>query len=73
MTNLILEEIYDIRRQILAEHGDDLEAYLRAEFQRAKAAGHPVAKIKQRTIRRSGAASPAAAATGRHPSPPGDR
>jgi len=50
MTNPILSEIYDIRRQILAEHKDDLEDYLRSELERAKADGHPVAKIKQRTI-----------------------
>ena len=50
MTNPILKEIHDIRRQILAEHKDDLGEYLRSEFARAKAEGHPVAKIKQRTI-----------------------
>ncbi len=51
MSNPILKELHDIRAQILAEHGDDLGAYLHSEFQRAKASGHPVAKIKQRTIR----------------------
>jgi len=30
MTNLILKELHDTRKQILAEHGDDLGAYLRA-------------------------------------------
>ena len=58
MTNPILREIYDIRRQILAEHKDDLEDYLHAELERAKADGHPIAKIKQRTIRRTEAAKP---------------
>jgi len=58
MTNPILKELYDIRREILAEHEDDLQEYLHAEFVRAKAAGHPVAKIKQRTIRRIKATKP---------------
>ncbi len=56
MTNPILEELYDIRRQILAEHKDDLEAYLHAGLERAKAAGHPIAKIKQRAVRSTAAA-----------------
>ena len=56
MTNLILKELHDIRKQILAEHGDDLGAYLHAELERTKASGHPIAKIKQRTIRCTGAA-----------------
>ena len=56
MTNPILREIYDIRRQILAEHKDDLTDYLHAELERAKADGHPIAKIQQRTIRCTGAA-----------------
>ena len=51
MTNPILSEIYDIRRQILAEHKDDLGDYLHAELERAKADGHPIARIKQRSIR----------------------
>ena len=56
MTNPILEELYDIRRQILAEHKDDLSDYLRAELAQTKASGHPIAKIKQRTIRSNPAA-----------------
>ncbi len=48
--NAILEELYAIRRQIMAEHGDDLADYLRAEFDRLRAAGHPIADIKQRRI-----------------------
>ena len=51
MTNPILKELHDIRRQILAEHGDNLSAFLNAELERTKASGHPIAKIKQRTIR----------------------
>ena len=51
MTNPRLEELYDIRRDILAEHKDNLADYLRAELAQTKAAGHPIAKIKQRTVR----------------------
>lgn len=50
MTNPILKELHDIRKQILAEHGDDLGEYLRAALENTKASGHPVAKIKQRTM-----------------------
>lgn len=50
MANPILSELYDVRRQILAEHKDDLQDYLHAELERARADGHPIAKIKQRTI-----------------------
>ena len=57
MTNPILKELYDIRAQILAEHGDDLEAYLHDVLEQAKAAGHPVANIKQRRVRRTGRAA----------------
>ncbi|MCH8044702.1 MAG: hypothetical protein IID44_13390 [Planctomycetes bacterium] len=56
MTNLILEELYDIRRQVLAEHKDDLADYLRVGLAQTKASGHPIAKIKQRTIRSNPAA-----------------
>lgn len=70
MTNPILKEIHDIRREILAEHKDDLADYLRGELERAKAHGHPVAKVKQRTVRRTEATrSGDAAAPG--PSSPG--
>lgn len=50
--NPILEELYEIRSQILAEHGENLSEYLHNEFERLKSEGHPVAKIKQRRIRR---------------------
>lgn len=53
MSNPILRELHDIRRQLLAEHGGDLNAYLQAELERTKASGHPVAQIIPRTIRRS--------------------
>ncbi len=48
--NPILDELYSVRSQIQAEHGDHLSAYLHGEFERLKAAGHPIAQIKQRTI-----------------------
>lgn len=51
MTNPILNELYEVRRAILAEHEDDLAGYLRAELERLKASGHLIAKIKQRKIR----------------------
>ena len=47
--NPILEELYAVRRQIMDEHGDNLFAYLHAEFERLKAAGHPIAYFPQRT------------------------
>ena len=51
MTNPILRELHEIRKEILAEHGDDLGEYIRAALEKTKASGHPVAKIKQRTMR----------------------
>ena len=50
-TNPILDELYRVRSAILTEHGDDLDSFLQAEFERLKAEGHPIAKIKQRTTR----------------------
>ena len=49
--NPILEEIHQIRAQIMANHGDNLSTYFRAELVRLKASGHPVVQIQQRTIR----------------------
>ena len=57
MTNPILEELYDIRRQILAEHKNDLSDYFRAGLAHTKASGHPIAKIKQRSVCSTGAAN----------------
>jgi hypothetical protein len=51
MTNPILKELHDIRDEILAEHKDDLAIYLRTGLAKTKASGHPIAKVKQRTIR----------------------
>ena len=52
--NPILQELYAARAQIMAEYGNDLGAYLRDAAERTKASDHPVAKIKQRTIRCTG-------------------
>lgn len=52
--NPILEELYAARAEILKEYGGDLTAYIRDSAKRAKASGHPFAKIKQRFIRRNG-------------------
>ena len=73
MTNPILKELQETRKQILAEHGDDLGAYFRTEFEKTKASGHPIAKIKQRTIRCTGAAKSGGSAVENQPSPPRDR
>lgn len=54
--NPILEEIYKVREQILAEYHGDTSAYLRDAQGRLIASGRPIAKIKQRTIRCTGAA-----------------
>ena len=71
--NPILSEIYDVRRQILAEHENDLHAYLQAELERAKADGHPIAKIRQRSIRHTGPARTGRVAVGGESSSPDDR
>ncbi len=57
-TNPILEELYTARAQIMAEYGNDLGAYLRDAAERTKTSGHPIAKLKQRTIRYTGSAKP---------------
>lgn len=49
--NSILSELYEIRSRILADHGDDLRGYLHREFERLKSEGHPIAQIKQRSLR----------------------
>lgn len=71
--NPILEELYAVRRQIMNEHGDDLTAYLHAQFERLKASGHPIANFPQRTIRCNGAAKQGVSAMESQSSPPGDR
>ncbi len=54
--NPILSELYEIRSRILAEHPAGLREFLNEELRRLKAAGHPVARVKQRTIRSVGTA-----------------
>ncbi len=71
--NPILGELYGIRSQILKEHGDDLRGYLHGQFERLRAEGHPIAQIKQRTIRCTGAAKSGELPTENLPSPPGER
>jgi hypothetical protein len=71
--NPILEELYAARSQIQSEHGDNLAAYLHREFERLKAGGHPIAQIKQRTIRCAGAVKLSGSAVVSRSSPPGDR
>ena len=73
MKNPILKELYDIRDEILAEHKDDLPNYLRAGLAQTKASGHPIAKIKQRSIRCTPAAKSGQLAMENQSSPPGDR
>ena len=71
--NPILEELYAVRTEIMAEYGNDLGAYLRDAAERNRAAGHPVAKIKQRTIRCTGAAKSGESPVENLTSPPGER
>ena len=71
--NPILNELYETRSRILAEHGNDLRDYLRSELARLKAEGHPIARIKQRSIRCAGARKPDALPLENHSSPLGDR
>ena len=70
--NPILEELYAVRRQIMSEHGNDLTGYLHTEFERLKASGHPIAKIQQRTIRCTGAATSGELPVENQSSPPSD-
>ena len=73
MTNPILKELHEIRRQILAEHGDDLAGYLHAGFKKTIASGHPIANVKQRTIRCNGVAKSGELKVENLSSPPADR
>lgn len=72
-SNPILEELYAVRAQIMTEYGNDLGAYLRDAAERTKASGHPIAGIKQRTIRCTEAAKSGVATMESQTSPPGDR
>lgn len=55
-SNTILRELYAARAQIMAEYGNDLGAYLRDAAERVKTSDHPIAKIKQRSVRHTAAA-----------------
>ena len=72
-TNPILEELYAARAQIMAQYGNDLGAYLRDAAERTKTSGHPIAKIKQRSIRCSGAAKSGESPVENLSSPPAER
>ncbi len=48
--NPILNELYEVRSRILAEHPHDLREHLDDEWRRLKSQGHPVADIRQRSI-----------------------
>ncbi len=56
-TNPILKELHAARDEIMAEYGNDLGAYLRDAAERTKASDHPIARIKQRAVRRTPAAT----------------
>lgn len=71
--NPILQELYAARAQIMAKYGNDLGAYLRDAAERTKASGHPIAQIKQRTIRCTGVAKSSVSEVESHSSPPRDR
>ena len=71
--NPILEEIYKTRDEILAEHAGDLGAYIRTANERALASRHPIATLKQRTIRCGAAAKSGVLEVEHQSSPPGGR
>jgi hypothetical protein len=48
-TNPILDEIHTARQELLAEHNDDLHAYVEAARKRAIESGRPIVQPKQRT------------------------
>ena len=73
MTNPILEELYAIRTQIMAQYGNNLGAYLRDAAERTKLSSHPIAKVKQRTIRCNRAAKSGDLPVVNLSSPPADR
>jgi len=72
-TNPILQELYAARAQIMADYGNDLGAYLRDAAERTRASGHPIAQIKQRTIRCTGAAKSSDLTVENLSSPPAER
>jgi len=71
--NAILDDLHAVRRRILADYHGDTAAYLRDAQARLDASGRPLAQVKQRTIRCTGAAKSAEMAIDKHSSPPRDR
>ena len=71
--NPILDELHEIRRQMLAEYNGDLSSYLRAAQVRLEASGRPIWQGKQRTIRCTEAAKSGESEVERQSSPLGDR
>ncbi len=71
--NPILEELYAARAEIMARYANDLGAYLRDAAERTKSSDHPIAKIKQRTIRCGGAANSGESPVENLSSPPTER
>ena len=67
--NPILSELYEIRSRIVAEHSEDLRDFPDDEQRRLEFQGHPIAQIKQRAIRRTGAAKQPASTMECPPSP----
>ncbi len=63
LNNPILNELYEIRSRILAEHPLNLREYLDEEMRRLKTQGHPVARVQQRSIRRLEAVRPSSLVT----------
>lgn len=71
--NPIIAELHDARRKILADYRGDTAAYLRDAQARLEASGRPIAQLRQRRIRATGAAKSPDAAPEKKPSPPGER
>lgn len=70
--NPILEELYAVREQLLAEHDGDLDALLRTLAEEAKTSGHPIANITPRKINRK-APAPIEGTAPETPSTPASR
>ena len=71
--NEILEEIYAAREALLAEHGGDVHAYVKAAHRRTLESGRPIAASKQRTKRCTKAAKSGESEVEDQSSPLGDR
>lgn len=72
--NPILEEIYAVREELLADYKGDIHAYVEDARQRAIASGSLIATPKQRTERSVGATKASVSTTvGRHVRNEGDQ